>query len=59
MTVNNINLVMQSNAAHFSFVVQLLNVGGYLMFWHFNNQDIAIMLLTSHNSDARLLNSNE
>ena len=59
MTVNDVDLVTQPNGDCLGFVLQPSLATSRLTIQHFNNNDSVTAVVAPHNSDARLLDSNE
>jgi len=59
MTVNDVDLVMQPTANLVGFAVQPSVANIRLTFQHFNTNDPVVAIVAPHNSDARVLDSDE
>jgi hypothetical protein len=59
MTVNDVDLVIQPNAANLGFIMQPSVAHSRLTFQHFSNRDPIIALVAPHNSDARRSDSGD
>jgi hypothetical protein len=59
MTVNDVDLVIQPNAANLGFVMQPSVANSRLTFQHFADREVVTALVAPHNSDARRSESDD